>query len=81
MTDSLVSEYINFQNEIPISNGDPDLWALPHFNGNKSLPIHRWFTYKEGFSANLLDWLCKAYSAVLVRHCYQHKQTIEGKKD
>jgi hypothetical protein len=33
---------------------------LTHFNGNKSEPIHRWFPYKEGFSAQLLPWVCKS---------------------
>jgi len=31
--------------------------ALSTFNGNKTLPIHRWFTYKEGFSASLVPWI------------------------
>ena len=62
MAESLISEYTAFEKEIPVSNGDPKLWTLPHFNGNKTLPIHRWFTYKEGFSAQLLDWICTTYS-------------------
>jgi hypothetical protein len=35
---------------------------LTHFNGNKSEAIHRWFAYKEGFSSQLLPWVCKSFN-------------------
>lgn len=33
---------------------------LTRFNGNKNLPGHRWFPFKEGFSAELYDWIIAA---------------------
>jgi hypothetical protein len=57
----LEDAYLKFESSIVCQNGQPNTYAhLPHFNGNKSQPIHRWFTYKEGFSSELLSWVCKA---------------------
>jgi hypothetical protein len=56
----LEDEYVKFEKSIICTNGQPNAYShLPHFNGNKNQPIHRWFTYKEGFSSELLSWVCK----------------------
>lgn len=60
--------YMQFEGLIPIThlcNGDGI--ALTTFNGNKSRPIHRWFTYKEGFSSTLYPWLVSKLSLVTER--------------
>src|SRR5437870_5999689 len=58
---NLEDAYVSFEKSIVCKNGQPNAYAhLPHFNGNKNQPIHRWFTYKEGFSSELLSWVCKA---------------------
>jgi len=36
-----------------------DLWRLATFIPNQDLPIHRWFYFKEGFSRDLVEMLCK----------------------
>lgn len=52
--------YSSYQQTLDVRNGDSEEHArLPHFNGNKTQPIHGWFTYKEGFSSDLLTWVCK----------------------
>jgi hypothetical protein len=51
--------YISFEATVPLLTNGTEHLKLPHFNGNKSLPIHRWFTYKEGFSSELLNWVCE----------------------
>jgi hypothetical protein len=57
---SLKTQYTNFEKTITCTNGELTAYAhLPHFNGNKSKPIHKWFTYKEGFSSELLTWVCQ----------------------
>ena len=56
----LEKQYQKYERSLVCLNGQPTAYAhLPHFNGNKSQPIHRWFTYKEGFSYELLQWICK----------------------
>lgn len=58
---NLDAAYLSFEKSIVCQNGQPNTYAhLPHFNGNKNQPIHRWFIYKEGFSSELLAWVCKA---------------------
>lgn len=50
--------YADFQAALPIHRSTNNATqALTTFNGNKSQPIHRWFTFKEGFSAALFPWL------------------------
>src|SRR5437870_5328055 len=57
---NLEDEYLKFEKSIVCTNGQPTAYAhLPHFNGNKNQPIHKWFTYKEGFSSELLSWVCQ----------------------
>jgi hypothetical protein len=59
--DSLGHVYLEFENTLHVdSDNSPTSSSLTHFNGNKSEPIHRWFSYKEGFSSQLLSWVCKA---------------------
>lgn len=56
----LEKQYAKYERTIVCTNGQPKAYAhLPHFNGNKTQPIHRWFTYKEGFSSELLLWVCR----------------------
>lgn len=63
---SLEAEYAAFEQTILCKNGNiPDHAQLPHFNGNKTQPIHRWFTYKEGFSSGLLPWICQTLNTRL----------------
>lgn len=60
------ARYIEFEKTINCTNGQPSAYAhLPHFNGNKSKPIHRWFVYKEGFSSELLAWVCNTVGVKL----------------
>lgn len=40
-----------------------DLWRLATFVPNKTLPIHRWFYFKEGFSRELVIMLLKELGA------------------
>lgn len=55
----LTDLYLAYEKTLCVRNGEADKHGhLPHFNGNKSLPIHKWFTYKEGFSSQLLSWVC-----------------------
>lgn len=51
--------YTSYEKTLHIVENDNEFSSLPHFNGNKTKPLHRWFTYKEGFSAKLLKWVCK----------------------
>ncbi len=55
----LTDLYLAYEKTLCVRNGEAGKHGhLPHFNGNKSLPIHKWFTYKEGFSSQLLSWVC-----------------------
>lgn len=56
----LIEEYETFQEELPLRKAEPGLQGLVRFNGNRAMPVHGWYNFKEGFSANLLSWLCKA---------------------
>jgi len=38
-----------------------DLWRLATFIPNRDLPIHRWFYFKEGFSRDLVEMLCREF--------------------
>jgi DNA modification methylase len=55
----LIEAYETFQGELSLREAEPELHDLVRFNGNKGLPVHGWFTFKEGFSAELLPWLCQ----------------------
>src|SRR5438067_2264473 len=58
--EALATIYSEFERELTVCEPGPETSAvLTHFNGNKSQPIHRWFPYKEGFSSQLLEWVCK----------------------
>jgi DNA modification methylase len=56
----LIEEYHTFQAGLPLRQAEAGLQDLVRFNGNKGMPVHGWFAYKEGFSADLLHWLCQA---------------------
>jgi len=56
----LIQEYKAFQEELPLRKAGPGLEGLVRFNGNRGMPIHGWYNFKEGFSGGLLSWLCKA---------------------
>lgn len=49
----LQSLYDSIENRYPISAGSPALAEAVHFQSNRDRPIHRWFHFKEGFSADL----------------------------
>ena len=55
----LIKKYNAFQEKLPLREAKPEIHDLVRFNGNKGLPVHGWFTFKEGFSAKLLPWLCQ----------------------
>lgn len=54
---ALMDIYEDYQNHLNIVPANPGVKYLATFNGNKGRPIHRWFPFKEGFSADLFDWL------------------------
>ena len=41
--------------------GRPELRWLASFAGNRDQPVHRWFTYKEGFSRGLVERLLERF--------------------
>lgn len=45
------------QASLPIASAMPALADAVHFGTNRHRPVHRWFHFKEGFSANLLHAL------------------------
>jgi DNA modification methylase len=56
-TEELIKQYHSYQHSLPIKLPEDKLKDLVRFNSNKITPIHRWFTFKEGFSHELLSWL------------------------
>ncbi len=56
----LLQEYEAFQEGLPLRKAVPGLESLVRFNGNRTIPVHGWYRFKEGFSADLLGWVCKA---------------------
>jgi hypothetical protein len=58
---NLVDLYSAYERTLQLCSDDlQSNCRLTHFNGNKSEPIHRWFSYKEGFSSQLLSWVSKS---------------------
>jgi len=56
----LTALYSEFEKAFQIHNdGLASSEELTRFNGNKLQPIHRWFSYKEGFSSLLLSTVCR----------------------
>src|SRR5665811_14605 len=45
------------QASLPVAEGLPALATAVHFGTNRHRPVHRWFHFKEGFSADLLHAL------------------------
>jgi len=56
----LIEEYEAFQEELILRKAEPGLQGLVRFNGNRAMSVHGWYNFKEGFSADLLSWLCRA---------------------
>lgn len=57
---NLTTLYAEFEKTFQVcDDGSQTSRGLTHFNGNKLQPIHRWFSYKEGFSSLLLSSVCK----------------------
>jgi hypothetical protein len=52
---ALDSEYNIIQKNIKIKQGSIALKNATQFTTNKSRPLHKWFHFKEGFSADLLS--------------------------
>lgn len=57
--EDLSAIFDRFESQVPLHTNGNEHLKLPHFNGNKVQPIHRWYTYKEGFSSSLLAWVCE----------------------
>jgi len=55
---SLLHTYHSYEQTLPLCHATNEHAALTRFNGNRGIPIHNWFMFKEGFSANLLSWIC-----------------------
>lgn len=53
--------FIQVENEL-VFKRVPQLGPLVVPNGNSSAPVHRWFHYKEAFSANLLEHVISSRS-------------------
>jgi len=64
---SLLDSYGEFEQALSVVNMESELRELVRFNGNKALPIHRWFVFKEGFSAGLLFHVCERASVDIGR--------------
>ncbi len=56
MVRALLSAYDSFEETLDVRRANDATATLGVFNGNKIAPIHRWFTFKEGFSHNLFEW-------------------------
>lgn len=58
--------YARAEAVLPFRSG-PEYGPLVVPNGNEKLPVHRWFKYKEAFSADLLDYLLRHVDLGLAR--------------
>jgi len=54
----LLHVYHSYEQTLPLYHATNEHAALTRFNGNREMPVHNWFMFKEGFSANLLSWIC-----------------------
>jgi len=45
--------YSNIQDRFNVVQGSPELAEAVQFESNRYRPVHRWFPFKEGFSANI----------------------------
>lgn len=55
----LLNEYQSFERGLPLKEAKPQFHDMVRFNGNKGRPVHGWYAFKEGFSADLLSWVCR----------------------
>ncbi|MBY0554341.1 hypothetical protein K2P97_07425 [bacterium] len=54
--EEIIELYEKFENKFPIISLKHSAENMPvNFNLSKTKPIHRWFTYKEGFSPNFVE--------------------------
>jgi len=53
----LEAQYAALEGRFRIEKGLPDVADAVQFKHNRGKPVHRWFTFKEGFSADLLSCL------------------------
>jgi SAM-dependent methyltransferase len=60
----LESYYDALQAPFRVREGSKELAEAVHFGSNRSRPVHRWFHFKEGFSAELLSALAVDTSAL-----------------
>src|SRR5437763_807687 len=58
---ALIDTYHEFENRITVREAPADgsLKSLVTFDTAKASPIHRWYSFKEGYSDQLLGWLQK----------------------
>lgn len=68
--EKLLTEYRSYQETLTLSSPTDKTAQLSVFNGNKVEPIHQWFSFKEGFSAELFGWVTEVYG--LEVSTYQH---------
>ena len=59
MSQALADIYHSFNDKLNViaAPEDGSLQSLVTFNDTRVEPIHRWYTFKEGYSSNLLSWL------------------------
>lgn len=57
----LINLYEEYESAFNIKEQSNNLSNYVKANGNCSLPIHRWFRFKEGFSGNLLEYVLTSF--------------------
>jgi hypothetical protein len=60
----LQRRYDAFERHLPLTAGPPELGEAVQFRSNRTRPVHRWFRFKEGFSADLFGALGLSASAM-----------------
>lgn len=55
--ETILEEYEELEGDFIVKASHGDLGELVTFNGNRDIPIHRWFTFKEGFSSKFVPWI------------------------
>jgi hypothetical protein len=54
---SIEERYRALQSQFILEQGPPGLAEAVTFSNNQSSPVHRWFTFKEAFGADIFDFL------------------------
>lgn len=57
IVESIEKLYADLQSQFVVEQGPPGLADAVTFSNNQLAPVHRWFTFKEAFCANLFDFL------------------------